>query len=482
MSLQTALQRYFLCLILVWGMALTTNLSADAANQPTIFVPYFAGETYTSQMSIFWFGRVTDRENYADVRIGYDDNELTVRVAVFDRYVWYDSNPNLDFLDQWDAVSLYLSPEPATATPSFTPKRFVGGANDYQEDGNYQTAWSQDNGTWMQATTPFTTKTGWRGGGPNDNNKNERGWTLTYQLPFSSFGLDGPPPAGTTWRIAAVVHDRDSKEEEPNPDQVWPPALDRDQPQTWGQLVFGLPPAYAPPATENSQSFTIRHGLDGAIVPDAEVGGTTTCASGVDFWRDWGNLNYAGREHFNIQNQIDVVDWPCFSKYYVTFPLDQLPAGKVVISATLTLHQFGNSGQGYSPPPIGSTIQVFTVDDPWDEATLTWNNAPLATANGARAWVEPLDTLPKWPGIPHTWDISSAIVERYTAGGPLRLVLYSADGAQHSGKYFISSDTGDWNVRARPTLRVTLGDPVEGTQPPQPPDGLTNTYLPLLVR
>jgi hypothetical protein len=480
------MQRSFLCLTVVLAMisaAIHPVSGAQAVGTPpTVYIPYFAGETRTSGMSIFWFGRVDDRDNYADVRISYDDNELYVRVAIFDRYVWYDPKPNLDQLDRWDAVSLYLSPDPATANPSFTPKRFIGGANDYQDDMNYQAAWSQEGEGWVRASIPFTTKMGWRGGGPNDNNKNERGWTLAYRLPFSSLGLDAPPPAGTVWRIAAVVHDRDDKEGTPIPDQVWPSALNSDQAQTWGRLVFGLPSAYMPPAAENSQSFIIRHGLNGATVSDAEVGGTTTCASGVDFWRDWGNLNYAGREPFNIQNQIDVVDWPCFAKYYVTFPLEPLPPGKVVISATLTLHQFGNSGQGWEPAPLGSNIQVFTVDQPWNEVTLTWNNAPLAQANVARAWVEPLDTSPKWPGIPHTWDLSRAFAEIYATGEPLRLVLYSADGAYHSGKYFVSSDTGDWNATARPTLHVTLGDPTETTTPNPPPDLKNATYLPMLVR
>ncbi|MBX2998561.1 MAG: DNRLRE domain-containing protein [Caldilineaceae bacterium] len=492
MSLLTT-RRALFCLLILGGIvtlyAPATPLPAEAAQatipstvRPTVYIPYFTGETYTSAMGIFWFGRVNDRENYADVRISYDDRELYVRVAIFDRYVWYDPKPNLDKLDHWDAVSLYLSPDPAAGDAHFSPKRFVAQVSDWQDDANYQAAWSQEDGAWMRMPIPFTTKTGWRGGGPNNNAKNERGWTLAYRLPFSSFGLDGPPPAGTVWRIAAVVHDRDDQAGTPIPDQVWPQDLNRDQPQTWGRLHFGLLPAYTPPAVENRQTFTIRHGLNGTVVPDAEVGGTTTCGHGVDFWRDWGNLNYAGREHFNIQNQIDVVDWPCFAKYYVTFPLDTLPPDKVVISATLTLHQFGNSGQGWEPGPIGSTIQVFAVEDAWDESTLTWNNAPLANANVARTWVEPVATTPPWPGIPHTWDLSQTVAEIHATGGPLRLALYSADGAYHSGKYFVSSDTGDWNAGARPTLRVTLGDPIEATSPNPPPTHNHSLYLPALVR
>jgi hypothetical protein len=60
--------------------------------------------------------------------------------------------------------------------------------------------------------------------------------------------------------------------------------------------------------------------------------------------------------------------------------------------------------------------------------------------------------------VPYTWDISRAVAAAYTAGGPLRLVLYSADSDYHSGKYFVSSDTQDWNETGRPTLQITLGD------------------------
>jgi len=47
------------------------------------------------------------------------------------------------------------------------------------------------------------------------------------------------------------------------------------------------------------------------------------------------------------------------TKYYVTFPLTALPPGKVVVSATLTLHQFGNSQPDAAKP---SLVQVLTVE------------------------------------------------------------------------------------------------------------------------
>jgi hypothetical protein len=59
--------------------------------------------------------------------------------------------------------------------------------------------------------------------------------------------------------------------------------------------------------------------------------------------------------------------------------------------------------------------------------------------------------------VPYHWDVSRAVVQAQASRQPLRLVLYSADGAYHSGKYFSSSDVPGWNQAARPTLTITWG-------------------------
>jgi len=92
----------------------------------------------------------------------------------------------------------------------------------------------------------------------------------------------------------------------------------------------------------------------------------------------------------------------------------------------------------------------------------------MALENVSQAWVDPLLTTPPWPGVARSWNLTWAVTQAYTAGQPvLRLALYEADAAYHSGKYFTSSDTGDWNEVGRPTLEVTLGDPA--SVPPLPP-------------
>jgi hypothetical protein len=258
--------------------------------------------------------------------------------------------------------------------------------------------------------------------------------------------------------MALALHDRDDAAGTSIPDQVWPETMTSQQPATWGQLAFGMP-TYDPQPAASGGTVTIRHGLDGAAVVDADVGGSSVCGqrAGPEYFPTWGELNYAGKEFVNIQNQIDVADWPCFSRYYVTFPLSAVPADRVILSATLTLHLWGGAGEGLEPGPQPSFIQVLTVGESWDERTLNWNSAPLAVENVSATRVDPVAEYAEPPGIPYRWDVSRAVAEAYALKTPLRLTLYEADFAYHSGKYFHSSDVGEWNAEARPTLEITWG-------------------------
>lgn len=434
-------------------LILGQSQTLPASSARRVNAPHFASVIF-SQTAIFWFGRITQTENYADVRVGYTNSELYVNVTAFDKRLWYDTTPSASDFESWDAVTLYLNTTGNSgSTPSTSAYRFKAQLNWWESRTNYQASYRGNGSGWTTTAIPFTTSTGWRGNAPNDNS-DDRGWVVTFQIPFSSLGVASPPASQSIWGMALALHDRDDATGTPITDKVWPENSTSLVPSTWGQVVFGLP-TYTPPTTPVG-TVTIRQGLNGTAVSDAAVGGGATCGDGLDYWTQWGQANYAGNPDFNIQNQSDVADWPCFSKYYVTFPLNAIPAGKKVVSATLTLYQFGNAGSSGQAQP--SLIQVLTINDAWSESTLNWNNAPLGWENVSRAWVDPLSTFPGWPGAPRTWDVSGAVAQAYSAGQPLRLVLYSADDNYHSGKYFVSSDTEDWNAVGRPTLVVQWGN------------------------
>lgn len=431
-----------------------TQIAPPSPSARRVNAPHFASVIF-SQTAIFWFGRITPTENYADVRVGYTNSELYVNVTAFDKRLWYDTTPSVNDLTNWDAVTLYLNTAGNTgSTPSTSAYRFEGQLSWWESRTNYQTSYRGNGNGWTASVIPFTTSIGWRGNAPNDI-VDDRGWAITFQIPFSSLGMASPPTPRSIWGMALTLHDRDDASGTPIANQIWPENIASLAPSTWGQVAFGLP-TYTPPSTTPAGTATIRHGLNGTTVSDVAAGGGAICGDGLDYWTQWGQANYAGNPDFNIQNQSDVADWPCFSKYYVTFPLTAIPAGKKIISAHLTLYQFGNAGG--SGQAQSSLIQVLTVNDAWSESTLNWNNAPLGWENVSRAWVDPIVNFPGWPGVPRTWDVSGAVAQAYSAGQPVRLVLYSADDNYHSGKYFVSSDTGDWNAVGRPTLVVQWGN------------------------
>jgi hypothetical protein len=438
-----------------------TKASSDheakqSSTPPTIRVPYFADRANPGQGAIFWFGKVQPEANYSDVRIAYDDDALVFIMHVFDRRVFYDEKSNADNdLTKYDSASLYIDTQSDLTAPlAANSRRFDAAVSSWETRDRYQRAYSWDGVRWQAASSDFETKSGYRGN-PNDDS-DDRGWTMHYRVPFVSLGLLAPPAKGLTLRMALFMHDRDELDRPVLPDLSWPHDARQEQPVTWGHITLGVP-SYSAPYVNDPQRASIRHGIDGAVAPDAAVGGHSTCGTEYDpnFFDGWGEANYNGFAQFNIQNQWDVADSPCFAKYYVTFPLNALPYPSAIVSATLTMYMFGNAGYeaGDSKP---SYMQVARVSEDWSEQMLTWNNAPPVLENYSWSWVDPMETANDHPGKPRTWDLSRAVADAHAIRQPLRLVIYSTDGDYHSGKYFWSGDAGE---SVRPRLDISWGNP-----------------------
>lgn len=279
---------------------------------------------------------------------------------------------------------------------------------------------------------------------------------MTYHIPFSSLGISTPPPQGTLWKLAIQVHNQDNAANTPIPDTWWPTVAGGTNPSGWGDLRFGLP-TYQPPRASSTSTYTVRNKLNNQTVTDGMVGGGLGCGSSLsNVWTQWGSKSHPGSVDVNIQNESDIADWSCFSKFYITFPLSSLPHGKGLINAKITLYEYGNAGVQGQPNP--SYIQVASVNQDWNPATLSWNTAPLEqeNINSIRVNTKSKAVIP-WPGLAVTWDVSRAAAEAYATGQPLRLVFYSTDNQYNTGKYFMSSYVGNWDANGRPTLHVILG-------------------------
>jgi hypothetical protein len=376
---------------------------------------------------------------------------MSLSLHVFDRDLRYQQ-PGADGWRNWDAVTVYVDTGngngDAITARSYRFESMISEL--WLPRSSFQRSATGLGGTWVTSSLPFTTTPGYQGS-PNDG-VDDRGWTTVLQIPFASLGLPAEPSAEQPWRMAIELHDKDGSTLQPV--LQWPASADLRRPSTWGTVGFGPFGTGARPHRPAGR-VSIRHGVGGTVAPDAMVGGSSLCGSQTpDYFRDWGSANYSGAAQINIQNEWDISDWPCFSKYYVTFPLDKVPAGTQVVSATLTMHLFGNAG--YQPGDAKpSSIQVASVGASWNESTLTWNNAPALVENISTAWAKPVDFYAEFPGIPVTWDVTKAVATARASGLPLRLALYSTDAAYHSGKYFWSADAGE---PARPLLNVVWGE------------------------
>ena len=426
---------------------------AQSSTPPTIHVPYSGTTPDPAKGAIFWFGILNQASNSANVRMSHADDSLVVMLHIFDRLVIYDQADSVGRdLTQWDAVSLYLDNQSDLNAPLGAGSyRFDAELSHWQLRTNYQAAWRRQGDAWQRAETPFASASGFRGA-PNDT-LDDRGWTARFQIPFAALGLSSAPSQDTQWRMALVLHDRDEITGAPLPSQLWPQAAGLDQPATWGRVAFGAP-TYNATGVTAVQTLSLRHGVNQLVAQDGAVGGHSLCGAqfSPNFFNGWGDANYAGLTQVNIQNQWDVADWPCFSRYYVTFPLTALPSTAKIVSATLTMQMFGNAGyaEGDAKP---SMFQVARVAEEWDERTLTWNNGPTVLENSSWTTVNPMqagDPAAK----PVNFDVSRAAADAVAAGQPLRLVLYSSDGDYHSGKYFWSADAGE---SLRPLLTIKWG-------------------------
>jgi hypothetical protein len=442
-------------------------------------IPYVTtepDETDWVNSAIFWFGQNKQgvpSQNYVDVRLMYTPQYLRVRATIVDYYLWYLENAQMtDDLTQYDAIAVYLDTNHDRATtPQLDDCMFLIGSHHWPNEDvatyrrqargtgiGWDATWS---GTWLdQESLSWSTNPG-----PNYNGGLDYGMKAIFNIPWTTLSLSGPPSEGTVWGLGVQLYDRD---DQPPAGYVapeyWPETFDQDNPATWGELHFG-PVSHTPPdATAEGMTVIRNISVDDDVTEDAWMGGGGTCSGGHGGGTE---VNHGDSGDLFTGSEVAPTHFPCFNKSYLRFSLDAIPSGKAILSATLTLHLFGNAGAPGQAQP--SWVHLYTIAEPWDEMTIHWNNAPLAQENVAATWVYPYSRPGdiQWPGDPYSWDATQAVAEAYEREEAVSIALYSSDSAQHSSKYYVSSETGDWNAEGRPTLTVMWGQEPQLTKSAQ---------------
>jgi len=134
---------------------------------------------------------------------------------------------------------------------------------------------------------------------------------------------------------------------------------------------------------------------------------------------------------------------------YVWFDLSGIPSGGTILSATLRLMPADIIGQG------PWTVSVARVNDPWNEATVTWNTKPAVSSPGPSTAVGDY--------IWQSWDVT-ALVQQWYGGSMSNYGFGLVTTAP--GVYFHSKETGP-----APQLLITytVGDDPDGSIDPSNP-------------
>ncbi len=446
---------------------------AQSSRPRRVNIPDLTGDFQWVQSAIFWFGRDqwtspgTPGTNYADVRMAYTSSGLHIFISIVDYYLWYQANATPeDDLTQYDAVAIYLDTNHDLANvPKSDDYWFLLGSRWWEDMSNYMRQARGNGSTWNTGWTPSSAWTGessmeWENGGPNSNScptehNCDYGWVANFTIPWETLGLSGPPSGGSLWGLGIKLYDRDD-----NPPagyvipEYWPETFNENQPSTWAELHFDNAQYQPLPAVQEGTMMIRAASPQDNTVEDAWMGGGGWC-NGGQFGS--GDTNHGDDADLFVGSEIVPVHFPCYNKSFFRFSLASIPQGKVIISATMTLHHWGNAEPSLAQP---SWVHLFTISDPWDEMTITWNNAPLAQENVSASWIYPLTNFQGWPGNPYYWDATQAVAEAYTEGHSASMAIYESDTEQHSSKYLTGSETGDWDAVGRPTLTVVWGSPV----------------------
>lgn len=128
-------------------------------------------------------------------------------------------------------------------------------------------------------------------------------------------------------------------------------------------------------------------------------------------------------------------------RVYIQFNLSSLPSGITISSATLELYRYDGGSS--------TTIGTYMVSTSWDEATITWNNAPTIDDMIDSISVDSLDGY-------KNWTVTSVASAAYLGSGILNMALKATSETGNYHQYFRSKEAG---TDQRPVLEIIYTSP-----------------------
>ena len=284
------------CVVMVcWALLSTLVVSESSAQVRRINAPYFPDSVRASEAAVFWFGRVDAARNYTDVRIAYTSTEVWVRLQSFDQWLWLDDAASRTpaSLETWDAATVMIDTNGgALDAPSSTSYRFVGGARlvaaAHRLPGSL---YGQRHVVEPGAVAEL-------------HHRDELAWRCAEQQrtrsrlgDYVSDSLREPRSVRAAGRRHSLAHRSGGIRPGLAVRYGIGPGMARPLRARSAELLgtARIRAATSADAADppGSETHTLRHGLNGVVVSDAMVGGSSTCGEGLDFFNQWGSANHA---------------------------------------------------------------------------------------------------------------------------------------------------------------------------------------------
>jgi hypothetical protein len=167
---------------------------------------------------------------------------------------------------------------------------------------------------------------------------------------------------------------------------------------------------------------------------------------GKDAWVRSGSPDVNNGTHSDLRFGASPTFWE-ERHTYIEFDLSALPAGTVIVDATLELYMWGQNGI------MSYMYGVYPVKESWDEDSITWSTAPASSPEPAvefdgRDWQAKWE---QWHAVPGLRDLVQSWIDDPTSNHGM---MIRAVSNYYGEPYIYSSDSPHADLRPRLLLQL----------------------------